>query len=123
MKTWRRMMLVGMALVLFCEMALAVNVRGPISCDSWLQDREKEKQSPVGVIAWIENSISQNWLVGYLSGLAVATNNELWGQIPNANSLDNETVFLWMDNYCRGNTRKDLAFGAIEFFRERTPNK
>src|SRR5437879_4113822 len=109
MKTSLRIMLIAMALVLFGEMALAVQVRGSRSCGIWVKDREDGRRT--GRMSG--STLNNTWLVGYLSGLAFGAGKEFWGKA-NANNLDNESVFLWMDNYCRANPLKDIDDGAVE---------
>ena len=43
---------------------------------------------------------------------------DFWGQ-PGVNILENESVYLWMDNYCRNNPLKDMDDGAESLFWER----
>ncbi len=118
MKALLRIMLVGMALVLFAEMALAVQVRGSRSCGIWVKDREEGRRTG----RRLDSTLNSTWLVGYFSGVAFGAGKEFWGK-PNANSLDKESVFLWMDNYCRANPLKDIDDGAVELFLERTRAK
>ena len=118
MKTLLRITLVGMALVLFSEMAFAVKVRGIKSCGDWVQDRESEKGGEVLMVRG-----DQNWLVGFLSGLAVGTGNEVWGK-QGLNPLEeNEFVWLWMDNYCRANPQKRIDDGAEALYHEQIKRK
>jgi hypothetical protein len=116
MKTLLRIILVGIALVLFSEMALAATVtgRGAESCGVWVKDREDESRGRSA-----GSTLNITWLLGYLSGLSAATGKDFWDK-PNVNSLDNESVALWMDNYCRANPLKGVAEGANGLFLERT---
>ena len=115
MKTLLRIAIVGIALMLFSEATLAVSIRGPRSCGSWIEDRDMERRG-AGM------NTGTSWLIGFLSGLAMATGKEFWGK-PNVNLLDNGSVYLWMDNYCRANPLKDIDDGGIELFIERTKGK
>ena len=117
MKPLLRIVLVGMALMLFSEMALAVWIRGEVSCGAWVEAREKEKKGDES-----DSWNAKRWLVGFLSGLAYGENKEFWG-IPNVNSLNTETVFLWMDNHCQANRRDDIGDGAEKLFDARTRKK
>lgn len=111
MKTLSRILLVGIVLVLFSEGASAVNIRGFRSCGVWAAEREKSNVRG-----------HESWLTGFLSGLAVAAKKEFWGR-PNIDLIDNESVYLWMDNYCRANPLKDISDGGIELFIERAIGK
>ena len=88
----------------------AVSIRGAGDCGTWI---EKQKEEEKGRF----NS-QQAWLVGYLSGLAVARQINFWGD-QSANSLSNESVFLWMDNYCKNNPLMGINDGADALFIER----
>lgn len=47
-----------------------------------------------------------SWLLGYLSGIAIASGkNYLVG-------TDNASIYKWMDNYCRKNPLRDLTSGG-----------
>jgi hypothetical protein len=113
MKTLLRIVLVGVALVLFSGMALAqtVMVMGGTSCGVWVKDREDERRGrSVGM------TMNITWLMGYLSGMASGSGKDFWGK---PNVIDNESVALWMDNYCLANPLKSIAQGANVLFRER----
>lgn len=116
MKTMHRAVLTAIALTLFSEMAFAVvTIRGTRSCGQWIEIRDDEKKGVKPI-----TSISvQSWLIGFLSGQALESDKDFWGK-EGANSLDNASVFLWMDNYCRANPLKPLNQGADQLFEERT---
>lgn len=115
MKSLLSIVLVGVALMLFGETASAVWIRGGLSCGAWVEAREKEKRGDE-----FDSWIARRWLVGFLSGLAYGENKDFWG-IPN--SLNTETVFLWMDNYCQANRLNEIGDGAEKLFDERTRKK
>jgi hypothetical protein len=87
----------------------AVEIRGSRSCGKWVKDREEKGWS---------GPANQTWLAGYLSGLAVGANIEFWNK--HGNKLDNESVNLWMDNYCRANPLKSIHEGGYSLFIEHT---
>ena len=117
MKIFLCVALLGFALTLSGEIAAAVTVKASVSCGAWMTDREKEK-----VGEKLASLFSRRWLIGYLSGLATGANKEFWDR-PNAIALDYESVFLWMDDYCQANPRKDIADGAARLFQERTRSR
>ena len=105
-------------LVLSCETALAqVAIVGTRSCGSWVADNEKQKHGPS-----IGSFGNQAWLVGYLSGLAVGTNINFWGK-KGVDALDNQSVYLWIDYYCKANPLKELDDAANALFRERAKSR
>ena len=65
----------------------AVSVRGAPSCGTWVKNRPNHDWSSL---------VDQSWLLGYLSGVAVAGNQDFL-------HTDNDSLFLWIDNYCQGN--------------------
>lgn len=52
------------------------------------------------------------WLVGFLSGIAVAKNSDF------IKGTDGESILLWMDNYCRSNPLKGISDGGGALFYE-----
>ena len=87
-----------------------INIRGLPSCGTWVKERAAKS-----------DLYERTWLLGYLSGIALGANQNFWGQ-QGVNSLDNESVHLWMDNYCRANPLKDVGDGGIALFLERCSN-
>ena len=78
-----------------------VHIRGGRSCGVWIEDkRNKDTRAEIG---------NQNWLIGYLSGLASAWNKDILA------GTDNPSIFLWVDNYCQTNPlmRLDDAAEAL----------
>ena len=67
--------------------AQALTMRGPPSCGAWIKERS---QGMVGLA-------NLSWLVGFLSGLANGTNKDF------IKGTDNDSLSLWVDNYCRSN--------------------
>jgi len=72
-----------------------VNVRGMSSCGGWLT-------RGTGELA----QMRQAWVIGYLSGRAAATDKDF------LTGIDDATIFLWLDNFCRANPNKDVEDGA-----------
>lgn len=64
----------------------ALTVRGAVSCGSWVKSSSTESWDKV---------VNQSRLVAYLSGLAVATKQDI------LEGTSNESIFLWVDNYCK----------------------
>ena len=53
-----------------------------------------------------------SWLLGYLSGMAVASGKAY------LSGTDNSSIYKWMDNYCRKNPLRDLGSGGVELAAE-----
>lgn len=70
---------------------------------------------------WVKDSTTNRkaWLMGYMSGLNVA--HELSDSKPKdpLNKMRSaEQAFLWVDNYCRANPMRTVAFAGWELFQE-----
>jgi hypothetical protein len=73
------------------------------SCGQWVQQR-----NPDGRTA----EVYRFWLLGYVSGLAVASGTD------KLKSTDSASIELWMDNYCRANPLKYVDEGGTVLFNE-----
>ena len=71
--------------------ASAVQIRGDRSCGVWARDRDQSDKA---------------WFMGYLSALAVYTDSDF------LRGTDNESMYLWLDKYCRENPLKSISDGA-----------
>lgn len=85
--------------------AKTIEVRGIRSCGEWVSDREALALG------------NQTWLVGYLSGLAVATNKQI------LSGTDNQSIYLWVDNYCRANPLRSLPDAGTALYFELVKQK
>jgi hypothetical protein len=83
--------------------AAAVTLRGAQPCGTWLSDR---KQSGLGSLT------NEAWVVGYLSGRAVAEKSEV------LKGNNNASLFNWLDKWCRANDSKSMDEGAAALFDE-----
>ncbi len=52
------------------------------------------------------------WLLGYLSGLAVGASSDY------LRKLDNDSIFVYTDNYCQANPLKSLADAGVALILE-----
>jgi hypothetical protein len=77
---------------------LAITTMGDRTCGQWVAQRK--------------DGAVQSWLAGYLSGLAVAFNNDALAE------PDGESIFLWMDNYCAAHPLDRVATGGRVLFDE-----
>lgn len=80
-----------------------VEVRGYASCGIWVQGRTKNDAGGVA---------NRFWVLGYLSGLASSSKvNILKG-------TDSQSIYLWIDTFCRANPLKDVADASEVLFQE-----
>ena len=59
-----------------------------------------------------KSEIYKEWLLGYLSGLASSSGVNILGD------KDEESIYLWIDNYCKANPLDTLSDGSNELFGE-----
>ena len=75
-----------------------VATRGGLTCSAWMQQRPKASK------------LSETWLLGFLSGMAQQADIDLPQQ------PDDDSLFRWMDDYCRANPKQHVAVGAFVLF-------
>jgi hypothetical protein len=90
--------------------ASAVEIKGARSCSKWLE--EKRLANSAKEMNKIPVLITKSWFLGYLSGRADASGRNF------LKGTDSESIFLWLDNYCRANPDKNLDQGGIDLARE-----
>ncbi len=76
--------------------------RGAPSCADWVKYSGSHPNS-------VEKSIElsqQAWLIGYLVGLAAATETDIPPRITNA------ALYAWIDHYCSANPQATVSDGA-----------
>lgn len=112
MKTWLLIALTSFACLL-SEVTLAAQIRGFASCGQWVteRDRERQRQGPTA-----QGLVYQAWLIGYLSGLASGTGKEV------IKDFDDQSIFLWTDNYCRANPLRRTFEAADELYHKSAGN-
>ncbi len=74
-------------------------IRASPACADWTKGRQIDK----GRGAMVQTS----WLMGYLSGLAMGSETDIF-----KNAAPNESLFLWMDHYCESYTTNTIGEGA-----------
>ena len=84
----------------------AVTVRGVRSCGKWIAAH------PIPPSVSADSLAQESWLVGYLSGVSVESNVDV------LKNVDNESIFLWMNNYCQQNPLMDIGDGGYTLFLE-----
>lgn len=79
--------------------ANAINVRAATSCGQWVSEKG----------TW-EGAGSNRWLLGFLSGLAAGGGKDI------LRGVDNESIYLWVDNYCRANPLRGIDEAGWELY-------
>ena len=65
----------------------------------------------------IKGELYKSWLMGYISGLSMELNATIL-KVDVLKDTDAESLFLWMDNYCKTNPLNTLSDGELELFVE-----
>ena len=92
-------LLVAVAFSAISNWAFAVEIRGFPSCETWLK---KGSARPYRTMT------NEFWVLGYLSGKASGLDKDF------LKGTDNETIYHWVDNYCRAYPTKDVDDAARE---------
>ena len=74
-----------------------VEARQAPSCGEWIVHREKSDTLALS---------NASWLLGYLSGMAVASGKDT------LSGTENSSIYKWMDAYCRKNPLRDVSSGG-----------
>jgi hypothetical protein len=90
--------------------ASAVDIRGSRSCSKWVE--EKRLANSAKEMNKVPLLVTRSWFLGYLSGRADESGRDL------LKGTDNESIFLWLDNYCQANPDKSLENGGLALARE-----
>lgn len=90
--------------------ASAIDIRGSRSCGKWVE--EKSLANSPKEMNKIPVLITKSWFLGYLSGRADESGKNF------LKGTDNESIFLWLDNYCQANPDKNLENGGLALARE-----
>jgi hypothetical protein len=90
--------------------AAGVELKGSRSCSRWME--EKRLANGAHEMNKVPVLITRNWFLGYLSGRADASGKNF------LKGTDSDSIFLWLDNYCRANPNQDLDTGGIDLARE-----
>jgi hypothetical protein len=84
----------------FSTTSNAVTVKGMKSCGAWVKDRAEQPAPSLSTM------VDSAWLDGYLSGVAVARNIDF------LKGVDENTIKLWMDNYCSSHPLDLIGYAA-----------
>ncbi len=90
----------------------AAESRGSRSCRKWTEERvQAEGQDKLNKMPIL---ITKSWFLGYLSGRASRTSRDV------LKGTDNESIFLWLDNYCSERPQQDLDSAGLALEQELT---
>lgn len=89
------------SIILMSANANAVALRGMPSCGDWVKNK--------GTDNWLFRT-HQSWLIGYLSGIASGTGADI------LNGVDNNSIELWVTNYCNANPLSELNHAGDELY-------
>ncbi len=90
-------LLVIIAYSVISNSAVAAEIRGFPTCLAWSKTRKD------GALRAMNNEF---WLLGYLSGMASGLKKDF------LHGTDNETIYHWVDNYCKAYSTKDADDAA-----------
>ena len=90
--------------------ASAVDIRGSRSCGKWVE--EKRLSNSAKEMNKVPLLVTRTWFLGYISGRADESGRNL------LKGTDNESIFLWLDNYCHANPDKNLDNAGLALTRE-----
>lgn len=79
-----------------------VRIRDAISCADWTKYSGSQPDGPEKAIELSH----QVWLIGYLSGLAAATETDIPPRV------SNKVLYTWMDQYCVAHPALMVSSGA-----------
>lgn len=108
-------LLAGCALMSASALSEAADSRGSRSCRKWIDERyQAEGKSDLNKMPVL---ITKSWFLGFLSGRGSRSAQDF------LKGTDNESIFLWLDNYCREHPLQDLDSGGIALELELTQMK
>jgi len=77
--------------------SLSIEIRGIVQCGDWVKARTTNSDLRIAFY---------NSFVGYISGMAVGSNEDI------LSGTNNESLYLWMDNYCKNNPLSTIQEGV-----------
>ncbi len=80
-----------------------IEARQAPSCGEWVVHRSKSDTLALG---------NASWLLGYLSGIAIANGKDYLA------GTENAAIYKWMDDYCKRNPLRDVSAGGNSFIAE-----
>ena len=96
-----RKIILVLAVMTFTPVHAQIVTMGASSCGQWVAVSKENSAEMLNV---------RNWLVGYMSGIAIGSGRNI------LNGVEPESIYLWMDNYCRENPSSNTAAGGTEYY-------
>jgi hypothetical protein len=90
--------------------AAAVEIKGTSPCSKWTE--EKRYADSAKELNRVPALITRSWFLGYVSGRASATGKDF------LKGTDSDSIFLWLDNYCRAHPKAELDQAGDDLARE-----
>jgi hypothetical protein len=107
------LMVLASTVVLAQTPTVMVRGQGAGGCGQWVDAIARDDPN-----RFTEADAYRAWALGYLSGMAQASTLNFWGRV-GVNNLDNQSVFLWIGNYCRANPLRSVFDAVNALFLER----
>ena len=101
--------LAGLMLISMAFDVRAVTTIGAPPCSIWAQYSSKAKNDYL--------LAEKSWLLGYLSGMGTQTGKDV------LRGVDETSLWLWMENYCKANLLKDSDEAGRKLFLELVKQK
>lgn len=76
-------------------------IRGATSCGNWISERNTMSIGEAGY---------EGWIIGFLSGVSGTQHIDF-------TYIDNPSIFLWVDKYCRNNPLLTVADASIDLLK------
>lgn len=103
-------LVLAVSLLAYNVCAAAVEIRGARSCGKWIE--EKRLENSTKEMNRIPVLITRSWFLGYLSGRADQSGKDF------LKGTDSDSIFLWLDNFCRDHPQLDLDKAGVDLARE-----
>jgi hypothetical protein len=78
---------------------IALRIMGDMSCRDWVEHHSTGTPD-------IEAIIQNNWVAGYLSGIAVGLSTDI------LDHPSGESIIIWLNNYCKNNPLDNMSTAA-----------
>ncbi len=102
--------MLALSLLAPARAAAPIELKGVRSCDNWVAEKRlaqtAKEMNKVAVL------ITKSWFLGYLSGRADNSGKDF------LKGTDSDSIFLWLDNYCRDNPQAKLDQAGLALARE-----
>jgi len=106
----RAALMLAVSLLAYNLCAVAVEIKGVRTCGKWTE--EKRLENSTREMNRVPVLITKSWFLGYLSGRADYSDKDF------LRGTDSDSIFLWLDNYCRDHPQMNLDKAGIDLARE-----